>query len=131
MDKKKKHRNAPAVPLKETIEALASNSLRAMTPVNKTTLKKMCPTRWSSRHDAVVSLRHNYKDILKSLTEISLTSTKADERTEASGLLKVIQTFEFIMLVVMQDKLLLSVNLLSQLLQRQDMTWICLMLRQC
>ena len=69
----------------------------------------------------MVSLRHNYKDILKSLTEISLTSTKADERTEASGLLKVIQTFEFIMLVVMQDKLLLSVNLVSQLLQRQDM----------
>ena len=47
-----------------------------------------------------------YKDILKSLTEISLTSTKADERTESSGLLKVIQTFEFIMLVVIQDKLL-------------------------
>ena len=68
-----------------------------------------------------MSLRHNYKDILKSLADLSLTSTKADERTEASGLLKVIQTFEFIMLVVMQDKLLLSVNLVSQLLQRQDM----------
>ena len=80
----------------------------------------MCPTRWSSRHDAVVSLcHHNYKDILKSLADISLTSTKADERIEASGLRKVIQTF--IMLVVMQDKLLLSVNQVSQFLQRQNM----------
>ena len=81
----------------------------------------MCLTRWSSRYDAVVSLRYNYKDILKFLADIILTSTKADEGTVAWGLLKAIQTFEFIMLVVMQDKLLLSVNLVSQLLQRQDM----------
>ena len=109
------------MPLEKTIEALASNSLRTRTPINKTTLKKMCRTRRSSRHDAVVSLRHNYKDIFKCLADISFTSTKAYERTEASGLLKVNQTFEFIMPVVMQDKLLLSVNLVSQLLQRQDM----------
>ena len=103
------------MPLEKTIEALASIFLRTRTPINKTTLKKVCRTRWSSRHDAVVSLRHKYKNIIKFLADMSFTSTKADERTEASGLLKVNQTFEFIMLMVMKDKILLSVNLVSQL----------------
>ena len=73
LEKKKKQRNAQAVPLEMTMEALASNSLRTRTPINKTTLKKMCPTRWSSRHGAVVYLRNNYKDVLQSLADISLT----------------------------------------------------------
>lgn len=67
------------------------------------------------------SLRHNYKDILKALTRICLLSNKLDERSEASGLINAIQRFEFVVLIVMQDKLLRSVDLVSQLLQRPDM----------
>ena len=70
-----------------------------------------------------VSLRHNYKDVLKSLCKTSLTSNKTEERAEATGLIKSIQTFEVAMLVAMQDKILSSVNLVSQFLQRQNMNF--------
>ena len=120
-------RNTNDVPLKKSktdissaIETLASNSRDTKTPTNKTTLKRMCPTRWSSRQDAVKSLRQNYKDILKSLNKISLTSVKVDERAESTGLIKAIQNFEFVILVVMQHKLLSSVDLVSQFLQRPN-----------
>ncbi len=68
-----------------------------------------------------MSLRHNYKYVLKSLCKTSLSSNKTEERAKATGLIKSNQTFEVAMLVAMQDKILSSVNLLSQFLQRQDM----------
>ncbi|CAK6981674.1 hypothetical protein F7725_021412 [Scomber scombrus] len=57
-----------------------------MTPVSRNvTLKSLCPTRWSSRHDALFALRHRYGDIIRALDKISLTSDKNDERGEANS----------------------------------------------
>ena len=65
-----------------------------MTPESKTvTLKRLCPTRWSSRHDALFALRHRYGDIIKALVKISLTSDKKEERSEASALKNAISKF--------------------------------------
>ena len=99
---------------KKTEAALASNSVGQKKPTKVTTLKKVCPTRWSSRHDAIKSLRHNYSDIMKMLNKINLTSSKADERAEAAGLINAIQKYEFSIQIVLQDKLLSSIDAVSQ-----------------
>ena len=57
---------------------------------------------------------------MKSLNKINLASKKSDERAEATGLIKAIQNFEFVILTIMQEKLLTSVDLVSQFLQRKD-----------
>lgn len=56
------------------------------------TLKRLCPTRWSSRYDAVLSMNVNFISVLKCLTKIILTSTKSPEVVEATGLKKKYQT---------------------------------------
>ena len=62
------------------------------------TLKKLCTTRWSSRINAVCD---SYTHILKVLTRISLTSDKISERKTASTLRKDLDSFEFVMFIVM------------------------------
>lgn len=88
---------------------------------SKPTLKRLCPTRWSSRHDAIHALRFRYSDILQALTKISLQSKKSDERAEATGLITSIESFKFAMITVMQEKILESVDIVSKLLQKKDM----------
>ena len=84
-------------------------------------LKKLCPTRWSSRRDALFAVRYNYLYIVKALTKIVLVSKEKDEKTNAKGLLKQLEKFEFIFLVVMQCKILDCVDLVSKTLQKEDM----------
>lgn len=88
--------------------------------LSKPTLKRLCPTRWTSRADAIHALRFRYADILKALTKIALQSKKAEERTEASGLIKSIETFEFVMMLVFQERVLENVKVVSQVLQKKD-----------
>jgi len=56
--------------------------------IRKKVLKKICPTRWEARHESVSALKQRYIDVLKSLINISLTSKKSDERSEAQSLQK-------------------------------------------
>ncbi len=107
---------------KKTEAALASNSVGQKKPTKGTTLKKVCPTRWSSRHDAIKSLRHNYSDIMNTLDKISLTSSKTDGRAEAAGLINAIQKFEYSIQIVLQDKLLSSIDAVSQYMQKESMS---------
>ena len=53
---------------------------------------------------------------MKTLTKIALTTDKKDERGEASGLKKNMEKFSFIFLVVLQTKVLESVNVVSKIL---------------
>ncbi|KAG9282427.1 zinc finger MYM-type protein 1-like [Astyanax mexicanus] len=87
---------------------------------SKPTLKRLCPTRWASRRDALYALRFRYADILQALTKITLRSKKSDERTEAMGLLKAMEAFEFVMMTVIQEKILETINIVSQVLQKKD-----------
>ena len=73
-------------------------------------------TRWSSRYESLTALRYRYVDIMKTLTKIALTTDKKDERGEASGLKKNMEKFSFIFLVVLQTKVLESVNVVSKIL---------------
>lgn len=51
-------------------------------------LKKVCTTRWESWHNAVFALKYHYKNVLKHLTNIFLTSDKKEEMNRAKGLKK-------------------------------------------
>ena len=57
---------------------------------------------------------------MKSLNKVNFISKKSNERAEAAGLIKAIHNFEFVILTIMQEKLLTSVDLVSQFLQRKD-----------
>lgn len=51
-------------------------------------LKKVCPTRWESRHSSVSALKQRYIGAIKSLTYMSLSSNKADEKHMAISIKK-------------------------------------------
>jgi len=54
----------------------------------KIVLKKVCTTRWEAKHNAVYALKTRFIAVLKSLTTMSLTSNKSDEKLMAAGLKK-------------------------------------------
>lgn len=85
------------------------------------TLKNLCTTRWSSRHDSVISLRYNYIVVVKILSNLALTSKNQDERSEAQSLKKKMETFDFIFLIVLQSKILENINLISKMLQTENL----------
>ncbi|XP_077301149.1 zinc finger MYM-type protein 1-like [Arctopsyche grandis] len=84
------------------------------------TLKRLNPTRWSSRLDSINALRYSYTDVLKCLTEIILKSKRKDEQSEAKGLKKKMESFEFILLLVPFDNILQPLNFVSKLLQSKN-----------
>ena len=87
---------------------------------NNITLKRICPTRWSSRNDSVIALRYRYSDVMKALAKLSLTSKKKDERDQALSLKRSIEKFNFICTIVLQSKILERTNVVSKLLQSKN-----------
>lgn len=81
-------------------------------------LKRLYPTRWSSRHQSRISIRFKYKNIL--LSKIILTAKNSNERDEAMSLKKEMETFEFVLLVVLHSKILLSTDAISKQLQNKN-----------
>ena len=80
-------------------------------------LKRLCPTRWSSRHDCLVAIRFQFVNVLKVLTKIILTSKKKDEVTSAVALKKKMERFDFVFILVMMTEILQTVHGVSKLLQ--------------
>jgi len=85
--------------------------------VSKKTLKKVCPTRWEARHDAVFSLQERFIDVVKCLTKISLTTKKTDERNSSLSLKKKLESSEFILILCLWENILRILNVVSKLLQ--------------
>ena len=81
------------------------------------TLKRLCPTRWSSRYDCLVALRYRFVDVLKVLTTIILTSKKKDEIANALAIKKKLECFDFVFILAMMSKILEATHGISQLLQ--------------
>ena len=84
------------------------------------TLKRLNLNRWSSRHDTIEALRFKFTDVLKTLSHIILTSSKKDERGEATFLRKKLETFETIFLIVLESKILKIINCVFKELQSQQ-----------
>lgn len=71
------------------------------------TLKRLCPTCFSSRYKSIVAIRYRYVDIIKALTKIFLTSDKKQEGCEAARIKKKIEKFTLIFQMVLEKKTLL------------------------
>nr|CAI5834663.1 unnamed protein product [Callosobruchus analis] len=63
------------------------------------TLKKVCPTRWSSRNDALLAVKKNFLLIMKTLYQLNLISNKKDEREECKSIINILESFNFLVLV--------------------------------
>lgn len=86
----------------------------------KTTIKRVCPTRWSSRCQALDALRVRYPDVMRLLTHLSVFGKNADERSSATSFLHYFEEFSTVILVVVQSHILGSVDIISQLLQSKE-----------
>lgn len=84
---------------------------------SKLKLKKLCPTRWSSRIEAVRAIKNRYTHICRVLMRISIHSTDANERYEAGGLKKRVESFEFLVFIEIREQVLSAVNRASVTLQ--------------
>jgi hypothetical protein len=85
------------------------------------TIKKLTPTRWSSRISSVRAVKNRYTDIVKVLISIGLKSTTPKERADAAGLKAKMVRFEFILMLVLWERILTSVNAASVQLQSVEM----------
>ena len=84
--------------------------------VNKLKLKRLCTTRWSSRIDAVRAIKNRYSNIMKVLCKIILTGDKK-QRDGAISIKVKMESFEFVLLLVVWERVLTSLNMASKQLQ--------------
>jgi len=85
--------------------------------LRKKTIKKLCTVRWESRHNALFSLKQRFLDILKALTNIELVNDKKDEVNIAQDLKKKLESVEFVILLIIWEKILKSLFIVSKFLQ--------------
>nr|CAI5869191.1 unnamed protein product [Callosobruchus analis] len=84
------------------------------------TLKKVCPTRWSSRNDALLAVKKNFLLFMKTLYQLNLISNKKDEREECKSLINILESFDFLVLVTFLSSLFEIINPVSTALQHEN-----------
>ena len=92
---------------------------------SKTALKRVMTTRWSSRHDALHSLRSSFGSVLMVLTRLVLSSTDKEEKAVAAGLKSYMENLSTVILIVFQCQVNNIINPVSQLLQKVDQDISC------
>ena len=90
-------------------------------------LKKLCPTRWSSRVDSVHAVGDRFVDILKRLRVISLTNKDRKERDEADRIKKNMEKIAFIVNLVFWKRILTCINSTSKQLQSKSIDLDCIL----
>lgn len=94
--------------------------LSKFTAESEITLKKLDPTRWSSRVNSIAAVKLRFFDIIKALSEIMLNGENKKDRDGARAIKKKIETFEFLLLCDFLYNVFNKINLASKVLQRQD-----------
>lgn len=87
------------------------------------TLKRLSNTRWASRKHAVDAVVGSFSTILATLEDINLGQSKQHKgsvRAEAMGLSVLIRKYSFVFLMLFLQKLLDTIFVLSNYLQRKD-----------
>ena len=87
--------------------------------VKKPKLKKLCTTRWTSRIDAVRAMKNRYIDILKVLSKIVLTTEDKKERDKTRSLRQKLENFKFLLLLIIWESILITMNKASIALQQK------------
>ena len=87
-------------------------------------LKKLSDTRWSCRHASIKAVTMTISCIISTLQELSMTSSNSSSRAvEARGLLFQIKYFEFLLCLVMFEKIFSITGKLSDLLQAESLSY--------
>lgn len=94
--------------------------LSKFTGESDTTLKKLNPTRWSSRVNTISAIKLRFFDIIKALSEMVLKSPNKDERNEAESIKTKMLNFEFVLLCEFMHIVLNDINYASKILQKSD-----------
>nr|CAI5821856.1 unnamed protein product [Callosobruchus analis] len=84
------------------------------------TLKKVCPTRWSSRNDALLAVKAFFLLIMKTLYQLNLISNKKDEREECKSIINIFESFDFLVLFTLFSSLFEIINPVSTALQHEN-----------
>ena len=66
-----------------------------------------------------MGVKLSYKDEFKALSQIRLLNANKDER-EAARLKKMLERYEFVLLVVNMSRMISAINITTQYLQRKD-----------
>ena len=85
----------------------------------ETTLARPGDTRWGSHHRTLIRLYQMWDSVIQVLHAISHDGEDADDRGKASGLMKQMEVFEFVLILHLMIKVLGLTNDLSQALQRK------------
>ena len=80
-------------------------------------LKRLNPTRWSSRDDALNAIYLIFKDILRALSNFIHVSRSKNEQNEAKSHM---ENFYFVFQVVLHSKVLTTTNTVSKFLQNAE-----------
>lgn len=83
-----------------------------------TNLARPGDTRWGSHHKTLCRLQHMWKAVLEVLENIC--EDNPTTKTTATGLLKQMESFEFVLIMHLMIRLLGKTNDLSQCLQKKD-----------
>ncbi|XP_018367031.1 PREDICTED: zinc finger MYM-type protein 1-like [Trachymyrmex cornetzi] len=87
----------------------------------KLTPKTLSDTRWEYRVESVKAVRFQIKEFVQIFEEILTEPKDAKTYSEATSLLKEIQSFPFILSTIIWYELLVKVNRVSKILQQNDM----------
>jgi hypothetical protein len=86
----------------------------------ETNLARPGDTRWGSHHKTLCRIVLMWDAVLEVLEIVADDASNGDKKYAASGLLRQIETFEYVLILHLMIKLLGKTNDLSQCLQRKD-----------
>lgn len=86
----------------------------------ETNLARPGDTRWGSHHKTLCRIFLTWDAVFELLEIVADDASNGDNKYAASGLLRQIGTFEYVLILLLMIRLLGQTNELSQCLQRKD-----------
>ena len=101
--------------MQHEFEAVAENDTDG-----RLNIKQLCDTRWACRFEAIRAVEANLQVIFKLLHAIDDETSQAKAAADTRGLLHQLQSFEFLLAMVVLKQLLEHTNVVSQYLQSKQ-----------
>ncbi|KAL5583619.1 hypothetical protein UlMin_016061 [Ulmus minor] len=105
----------------KVMEALKSGELSSGKGLNQEIgIKRPCDTRWGTHFGTLVSFITMFSSIVDVLEEIANDRLNSEQKHEASIMLRLVQTYDFVFSLHLMKTILGITNELSQVLQKDD-----------
>ncbi|KAL5573452.1 hypothetical protein UlMin_023049 [Ulmus minor] len=105
----------------KVIEALKSGELSSGKGLNQEIgIKRPCDTRWGTHFGTLVSFITMFLSIVDVLEKIANDRLNSEQKHEASIMLRLVQTYDFVFSLHLMKTILGIMNELSQVLQKDD-----------